>query len=105
MSSWDLAYMAADLIFNMSLTLETLSMKDKGSHKDLQCLRSRLCLRKVQRDFLPSHLLPSAESENVCVPLIVRSTNTEIIARQEASVGFSACVCQPKGTQGVKLQS
>ena len=77
-SSRDLACVAADLIFNMSLTLETLTMKDKGSCKALWCPRSRLCLRKVQGGFLPSDLLPSAESENVCFPLIVMSTNIEI---------------------------
>lgn len=81
-------------------------MKDHvRSCKDLQGVRSRLCLGRIQGGFLPLHLLLSAESKNVCVPLIVMSTNIEIIVRQEASVGFNACVCQPEGTQGVKLQS
>lgn len=78
-------------------------MKDKGSCKDLRCPKSRLCLAKVEGGFLPSYLLPSAESENVCVPLIIMSTNIEIIVRQEASVGFNACVFQPKEAQGIKF--
>lgn len=72
---------------------------------DLQGVRRRLCLGGIRGGFLPLHLLLSAESKNVCVPLIVMSMNIEIIVRQGASLGFSACVRQPEGTQGVKLQS
>lgn len=85
---------AADLIFNMTLTMETQDMKDQRSCQDWCCLRSRLCLGKVQEDFLPSHLLPSAESRNVCLPLIVMTTNAEMVARLETPSG-SRCLCMP----------
>lgn len=85
---------AADLIFNMTLTMETLGMKDQRSCQDWWCLRSRLCLGKVQGGFLPSHLLPSAESENICLPLILMTTNAEMVARQETLSG-SWCLCMP----------
>lgn len=101
----DLAFVAADPIFNMSLTPEALSVRDKGFCKGLCCLRSRICLAQAQGGFVSSQLLPSAEFEKVFIALIVVSTNAEITSRQEVSVGFSACVCQAKGTQGVKIKA
>lgn len=92
--------MAADPIFNMSLTPEALALQKRG-FVEFWCLRSKLCLGKAQGGFVSSQLLPPAEFDKVFVPLIVTLTNTEIKVRQEVSVGFSACVCPAKGTQGV----
>lgn len=65
-------------------------MRHQGFCKGLWCLRSRLCLGKAQGGFVSSQLMPPAEFEKVFVLLIVMSTNTEIIVRQEMSVGFCA---------------
>lgn len=88
--------MAADPIFNMPLTPEALALQKRG-FVELWCLRSKLCLGQAQGGFVSS----PAEFEKVFVALIVMLTNTEIKVRQEVSVGFSACVCPAKGTQGV----